>query len=844
MEFTLTRSTVYILVGPTMCGKSTFISNLLDEADLDDNAVISSDAIRRQLLGFDAHRHSGEMMSVSANAFKLLFTELEHRISYPVRQKYVFIDTTAMQTQFRDEVREMARKQGYRVELIVFDYKSNSDYFKYVDPEEKSTEIIVRRAVKRFKQEVMPALNRNKYDKVTLIRQRDVRMTYRFEDKFDTFKPIGNEVYGKAVVIGDVHGCFDEFQALMQQVAEKHPDAFPVLIGDYLDKGPKVREMIEWLCEHEVLCVAGNHEAYIYRRLVTGEGEAAPKEIEDTYFDSIHLLRENPDLLEKFKNLYENHTAPFARLVGSGNLDSGGSIYLSHSPCTPDVLGSYNPRTFARQRNLRLEVRGQEEVAKQLQSITGQFEGCHPLQLVGHISVQDVAKMNRTLFIDTGCVHGNKLTGVVIENGKIIEQLSVPAQKCYLEPTDGLYNLNIKKEVRLEDFDFDNSEMRNFNAIVRNPEVKYVSGTMPPAPSFDGDLESLKGAFWWFERQGFTKVCLQPKYMGSRAQVYLDKDRSKCFATSRNGYKISEDWCPEIAPLLDKYHAEFSTWNDKDADGEYITSIVIDAELTPWSVLGKNLIEKHFIPYGNCVQYEIESLGSDEEFLGFNTERCGDPDFVKFVSRDGEKDMSALVGIIRRAPLGENYHFEQRRKHFKSYQEQLEIYAKDVTQEEPGLQPFAALHVNGKHVFKSPSMSFDYVKAFRENDHSCLVVDLTKPEEVEAAEAYLATLVQDQHMEGVVVKPEQKETGEYNPLPYMKVRNHNYLRLVYGYDYLMPSRYDGLVEQKNISGKVRVAIEEAKLGEQLLLAEGEDRKLIVAKMMLQLREEKTLDPRL
>jgi len=78
--------TVLVLVGPTECGKSTFAREVLvpqlrvEEADKHFHMnvqVLSSDDIRRELLGFDYDKHDRMMLEASAQAFDLLEKRLE-----------------------------------------------------------------------------------------------------------------------------------------------------------------------------------------------------------------------------------------------------------------------------------------------------------------------------------------------------------------------------------------------------------------------------------------------------------------------------------------------------------------------------------------------------------------------------------------------------------------------------------------------------------------------------------------------------------------------------------------------------------------------------------------------
>ena len=58
-------------------------------------------------------------------------------------------------------------------------------------------------------------------------------------------------------VIGDIHGCFDSFMALLKKLPE---DAKICLVGDLIDRGPKSRQVVQYVIDNDIDCVQGNHE--------------------------------------------------------------------------------------------------------------------------------------------------------------------------------------------------------------------------------------------------------------------------------------------------------------------------------------------------------------------------------------------------------------------------------------------------------------------------------------------------------------------------------------------------------------------------------------------------------
>jgi serine/threonine protein phosphatase 1 len=68
--------------------------------------------------------------------------------------------------------------------------------------------------------------------------------------------------------IGDVHGCFDKLRSLLEACEEVRNgrQARYILLGDYIDRGPDSRKVIDLLIERHAgadgrfICLRGNHE--------------------------------------------------------------------------------------------------------------------------------------------------------------------------------------------------------------------------------------------------------------------------------------------------------------------------------------------------------------------------------------------------------------------------------------------------------------------------------------------------------------------------------------------------------------------------------------------------------
>ncbi len=68
----------------------------------------------------------------------------------------------------------------------------------------------------------------------------------------------------RILAISDIHGCFDTFSSLLEKVDLSKDDEL-YLLGDFIDRGPKSKEVIDWVLEKqeagfEINCIRGNHE--------------------------------------------------------------------------------------------------------------------------------------------------------------------------------------------------------------------------------------------------------------------------------------------------------------------------------------------------------------------------------------------------------------------------------------------------------------------------------------------------------------------------------------------------------------------------------------------------------
>ena len=67
----------------------------------------------------------------------------------------------------------------------------------------------------------------------------------------------------RTLAIGDIHGCYKALKTL-ESFAEISPKDRVVALGDYIDKGPNVSKVLDWLCDRadtgKLVALRGNHD--------------------------------------------------------------------------------------------------------------------------------------------------------------------------------------------------------------------------------------------------------------------------------------------------------------------------------------------------------------------------------------------------------------------------------------------------------------------------------------------------------------------------------------------------------------------------------------------------------
>ncbi|HSB20932.1 MAG TPA: metallophosphoesterase [Anaeromyxobacteraceae bacterium] len=233
---------------------------------------------------------------------------------------------------------------------------------------------------------------------------------------------------GRTIVVGDVHGCLRELEALL---AEVRPDPGDDLwfLGDLVNRGPDSAGVVRLVRSLGARMVQGNHDHKHVRyrrhlqRLASGPGYRIPMRPPEPFL-AVHrtLSDEDVDWLEAAPAV-----APLGRhfaLVHAG-LVAGRPLRDQPAPRTLRYLD----RETGRMVDLAAHDAAPERTVHWSERWTG--PRC---VLYGHHAQPEAVVRALSIGIDTGAVYGGKLTAAVLgslERGSRPRLVQVAAARAY-----------------------------------------------------------------------------------------------------------------------------------------------------------------------------------------------------------------------------------------------------------------------------------------------------------------------------------------------------------------------------------------------------------------------------
>ena len=212
----------------------------------------------------------------------------------------------------------------------------------------------------------------------------------------------------RTIVVGDVHGCYDELLALVERAALKESDRV-VCVGDLVVKGEKNREVLElFMRDMRFSSVLGNHDRALVEHWKGERRELKPAQ-------------------ERCRAELEDGRERYAAFLGGlpAYIDLGSHVVV-HAGLRPGVaLADQSIEDLTELRTL-----GPDRTSRDGVAWYEVYDGDR-IALFGHWPTWPPRRGPRAIGLDTGCVYGYRLTAYVVETG---EFFSVPALRAYDSP--------------------------------------------------------------------------------------------------------------------------------------------------------------------------------------------------------------------------------------------------------------------------------------------------------------------------------------------------------------------------------------------------------------------------
>ncbi|SHK70341.1 polynucleotide kinase-phosphatase [Hymenobacter psychrotolerans] len=617
-----------------------------------------------------------------------------------------------------------------------------------------------------------------------------------------------------------------------QDIASLQPPRRVLFLGDLVDRGPAspqvLRLVMSMVRDGLALCVPGNHDIKLLRYL-------GGKQVNEQ-----HGFAETVQQLAAESDTFKSQVRQFLDGLVSHYVLDGGKLVVAHAGMREEMQGrgSGAVRAFA----LFGETTGEiDEFGLPVRyNWAAEYRG-RATVVYGHTPVPAAEWLNNTIDIDTGCVFGGRLTALRYPERELV---SVPAAQVYSEPVRPLDYLRRLAEANNEKSTTENHlsaqqqhddlldirdvtgkqiiktrllpsvTIREENAVAAlevmsrfalNPKwLLYLPPTMSPSETsaLPDMLEHPAEAFDYFRRQGLERVVCEEKHMGSRVVVVLARDEDaarrrfgvvgeglgKVYTrTGRNFFTDTNLEAAFLARLQDALTAS-NFWERFNTEW-----LCLDAELLPWSAKAQQLIKDQYAAVAAAATAAL-------------------PKAVAVLAQATARGLDGVEALLARTTA--------RQRAAQHYAEAYRRYCWPVDSlADLRLAPFHLLATEGRTYFdKDHAWHMETLRAVCLADESLLratpyrVVHLQDIADVEAATQWWLDLTAAGG-EGMVMKPYDFIPSGQKTLvqPALKCRGREYLRIIYGPDYLLPGNLERLSE-RNVKSKRNLALREFALG--------------------------------
>jgi protein phosphatase len=799
-----------LLIGVSGSGKSTFAAKHFKPTQ-----VISSDFCR----GLVADDETDQAATPEA------FALLDHIVGTRLRLgRLTVVDATNVQERARKQLIDLARKHHVLVDAIVLDVEpALAAERNLARPDRDFGEAVVRRHHRDLKRS-LKHLNKEGFRRIHRLTGAEAVEAARVvtEKSWNDLR----EETGPFDLVGDVHGCRAELEALLgnlgwvlerdeegRAVGAAHPAGRKaVFVGDLVDRGPDtpgvLRLVMGMVRAGTALCVQGNHEQKLVRALNGRKVKVA------------HGLAESLEQLGAEDEAFREEARQFMDGLRAHYLLDGGRLVVAHAGLKEEYHGraSGKVRSFALYGDTTGET---DEYGLPVRlPWAEEYRGAAAV-VYGHTPTVDPEWVNNTICLDTGCCFGGKLTALRYPERELV---AVDAEREWYEPVRPLVPAVAERDAATLDVTDVAGDRYLATDLVGTVKVRaenaaaalevmsrfaddprrllYLPPTMAPvdASDVDGYLEHPAQAFAQYRDRAERVVC-EEKHMGSRAVALVCRDKDIAASRfgldaapwgallTRTGRAFFED---EVltGDLLGRVAAAASAaglWERLETDW-----MLLDCELLPWSAKAMGLIEDQF---AGVAAAGVAALPAASAVLEAAAGRG--------------LDVSAL--LERTA---------SRRSNIEAFAEVYQRYCWPVDGlDGVRLAPFQVLATEGRNLADHRhDWHLEVVDALNAADASGLLLEtrrrfvtLGTADEDEATQWWIDLCAAGG--EGMVVKPVLDDRPRLQPG--LKVRGREYLRIIYGADYTDPANLTRL-RQRRLQHKRSQALREYALGVEAL----------------------------
>lgn len=226
-------------------------------------------------------------------------------------------------------------------------------------------------------------------------------------------------------VIGDVHGCLNTLQELVKKIQSLYPSIPLYCVGDLIDRGNFSFEVLEYVKNEGIKFTPGNHDYMFYYFIKKPATNMGASWIYNGF--------------EKTISSYDNR---FDKIADHLDIITQAPLFYNLSDCFISHAGiSEYYNSVLGEEPLKDIDKLDEEMRNSITSEHGilwtrdDLMNLGKLQVVGHTRKQDVTyqSWNNVVYIDTSVYTSNKLSAIIVEEGKIVARHYVPTSNKDLD---------------------------------------------------------------------------------------------------------------------------------------------------------------------------------------------------------------------------------------------------------------------------------------------------------------------------------------------------------------------------------------------------------------------------